>query len=680
MKARVRLLLSTLFISISYTGSSQSCTTLGQNPTTAFPVCGTTVFKQTSVPKCGQTVVPTFCPKDGNVYIDQSPYWYKFTCYAAGTLGFLITPQNLSDDYDWQLFDITGHSPMDVYSDTSLIVGYNWSGEVGVTGTSATANSKYECGSLRNGPIIPIFSAMPMLKAGHEYLLLVSHFSGSEQSGYTLSFGGGTASIVNPVVPVIQNAYAVCDGTQVIVRINKKINCSSIDPGGSDFVINGSSVPVSIASASGNGCNNGFDTDTITLKLNKPFTAGTYTITAKNGADGNTLVDNCGNSLATGANTSLSFTPAQPTPMDSISPVVCITDTLQLVFSKPINCSTIASDGSDFIITGPAPVTIKSAAGVCTNGASTIIRLFLTAPIKKNGIFKIQLVTGSDGNTLVNECGQATPAGSMISFLTQNITTASFQSVVNPGCKYDTLLLSHNGNNGAYQWNWAIDDGRTSTLQHAVLRYNSFGIKRISLTVSNGKCSDTASAVAVLPDYTIKAAFTTKDTLCPLDTLAFTDASTSPSGITKWLWNFGNGSSSMVQSPPAQSYPIAQRQSTYTARLVATNALNCSDSAYKNITVLVSCYVAVPSAFTPNGDGLNDYLYPLNAFKAGNLLFRVYNRYGQVIFETSDWTKKWDGRVNGMLQGSGTYVWTLEYVDKDTGKKMFIHGTTVLIR
>ncbi len=679
MKARFRLLLFTLFIGISYTSWPQACITLGQNPTTAFPVCGTTVFKQTSVPKCGQTTIPTFCPKDGNVYIDQSPYWYKFTCYTPGTLGFLITPQNLSDDYDWQLFDITGHNPVDVYSDTSLIVGYNWSGEVGVTGTSATANSKYECGSLRNGPIIPIFSAMPMLKAGHEYLLLISHFSGSEQSGYTLSFGGGTASIVNPVVPVIQNAYAVCDGTQVIVRINKKINCSSIDPDGSDFSINGP-VPVSIASASGNGCNNGFDTDTIMLKLNNMLTAGTYTITAKNGTDGNILIDNCGNSLATGANTSLSFTPAQPTPMDSISPVVCITDTLQLVFSKPINCSTIAPDGSDFIITGPIPVTIKSAAGICTSGTSTIIRLFLTTPIKKNGTFKIQLVTGSDGNTLVNECGQATPAGSMISFLTQNITTAAFQSVVNPGCKYDTLLLSHNGNNGANKWNWAIDDGRTSTLQYSVLRYNSFGAKRIGLTVSNGKCSDTASAVAVLPDNTVKAAFNTKDTLCPVDTLTFTDASTSASGITKWLWNFGNGSSSIVQSPPAQSYPIAQRQSTYTARLVATNAHNCSDTAYKNITVLVSCYVAVPSAFTPNGDGLNDYLYPLNAFKAGNLLFRVYNRYGQVIFETSDLTKKWDGRVNGMLQGSGTYIWTLEYVDKDTGKKVFMHGTTVLIR
>ncbi len=44
-------------------------------------------------------------------------------------------------------------------------------------------------------------------------------------------------------------------------------------------------------------------------------------------------------------------------------------------------------------------------------------------------------------------------------------------------------------------------------------------------------------------------------------------------------------------------------------------------------------------------------------------MFRVYNRYGQIIFETKDWTKKWDGRVNSLPQPSGTYVWTLDYIN-----------------
>jgi gliding motility-associated-like protein len=92
-----------------------------------------------------------------------------------------------------------------------------------------------------------------------------------------------------------------------------------------------------------------------------------------------------------------------------------------------------------------------------------------------------------------------------------------------------------------------------------------------------------------------------------------------------------------------------------------------------------NCYIAVPSAFTPNGDGANDYPYPLNAYKASNLRFSVYNRNGQLIFATKDPTKKWDGTVKGNPQPAGAYVWTLNYMDQ-SGKKIALKGTSVLIR
>ena len=93
----------------------QTCTELGQNPGTAFPVCGTQSFSQNQVKLCGNRKVPSPCTEDD--IRDKNPYWYKFTCFTAGTLGFLITPANLSDDYDWQLFDITGKKPDDVYTE-----------------------------------------------------------------------------------------------------------------------------------------------------------------------------------------------------------------------------------------------------------------------------------------------------------------------------------------------------------------------------------------------------------------------------------------------------------------------------------------------------------------------------------------------------------------------------------
>lgn len=663
---------------------AQPCTTAGQSPVTAFPVCGATTFTQKTVPLCSNGVVPAkSCPQSN--FSTANPYWYKFTCYQSGTLGFVITPLNtIDEDYDWQLFDITSRDPMDVFSDPSLIITANWVGTYGPTGASAAGTAVFSCAS-DPAQKLSAFAKMPDLIQGHEYLLLVSHFLAAGQTsevGYTLAFsngqpGGGTASIINPITPKISSAYGICDGTQVMIKLTSRVGCKSIAADGSDFSISGSVTRNSIA-ASGNGCARGFDSDSILITLDNPLTPGTYVVTAKVGTDGNTLTDNCENALVPGDNASLRFIALVPTPMDSITPVVCIKDTLELVFSKPMACNSIAADGSDFSITGPAAVSVKSASGICTNGVSTTVRIILTAPIRTNGTFTILLKNGSDGNPLIDECGLTTPAGSSLSFTTKNITTADFLANVGNGCKSDTLTLSHNAYGGTTQWLWSIDSVPFSTAQNSVYISKAFGTHKLQLAVSNGFCSDTVRSSFIFNDNTVKASFAVADTLCPTDTLHFTDRSTA--NTIRWYWNFGNGNTSTLQIPGPQLYPLTGRRNNYNARLVATNQYNCSDTAYKIITVLASCYIAVPSAFTPNGDGLNDYLYPLNAFKADNLIFRIYNRYGQVIFESKDWTRKWDGRVNSQPQQSGTYVWTLDYTERDGGKRVALKGTAVLIR
>jgi hypothetical protein len=63
-----------------------------------------------------------------------------------------------------------------------------------------------------------------------------------------------------------------------------------------------------------------------------------------------------------------------------------------------------------------------------------------------------------------------------------------------------------------------------------------------------------------------------------------------------------------------------------------------------------------------------------------DLRFSVYNRWGQLVFTTRDWRAKWDGKINGITQATGVYVWMLEYTHRDTGQKMFQKGTTTLIR
>src|SRR5215212_1343944 len=168
-----KLLLPFLLIVLSHISRSQVCSSIGQTPSTAFPVCGTKVFDQAEVPICKTTTIKVpGCTGDGADYADRNPYWYKFTCYEDGTLGFLITPKDLGDDYDWQLYDVTGRNVNDVFTDVSMVVTGNWAGTYGVTGASNNGVSFIQCASepdkKRNS-----FSKMPVLRKGHEYLLLV---------------------------------------------------------------------------------------------------------------------------------------------------------------------------------------------------------------------------------------------------------------------------------------------------------------------------------------------------------------------------------------------------------------------------------------------------------------------------------------------------------------------------
>jgi gliding motility-associated-like protein len=670
MRVKLVILLPAFLLFALCAGAQNACTTLGQNPATAFPVCGTSVFSQTTVPNCGGKRIPGPCATTDSL-TDTNPFWYKFTCFSPGTLGFLIKPDDLGDDYDWQLFDITGHDPNDVYTDKTLFVSCNWSGNTGLTGASSAGRSLNNCA----GTSYPTFSSMPTLKLNHDYLLLVSHFTKFKpgQAGYELSFGGGTASITDTIPPALKSLSSSCDATKIYIKLNKKMKCSSLALDGSDFAISPAVVKINSATAF---CN-GFDMDSVELNLNGRLPVGNYTISVKNGTDGNTLFDNCGRNIPVGNSLPLNILPLAPTPMDSMVPVKCAPQSLQLIFRKNILCNSVASDGSDFMVNGPSPVSVVSTTTNCVNTVTKSIILNLSSPIVNGGTYRIILKTGNDGNTIVDECSEQTTVGSALSFNVKDTVSADFSYQIAAGCKQDTVLFMHDGKHQVNRWLWQLDYNGTSNLQNPVTYFNSFGTKQIILSVSNGFCSDTVTKNIIL-DNELKAAFETNNTLCPEDTAVFKN--TSIGNIVSYDWNFQNGNFSTDENPSPQKYPVLLDEKNYAVTLVVKSNLGCYDTAVNNIRVLKSCYIAVPNAFTPNGDGLNDFLYPLNAFKADNLEFKVYNRLGQLVFHSNDWTQKWDGTVKGDPQDAGIYVWTLKYILRDTGKHIFMKGSTVLIR
>lgn len=644
-----------------------TCTNPGQTPSTAFPVCGTKVFTQLSVPICGGAGLPSpHCFSQG--LSDKNPFFYKFTCFQSGTLGFLITPKTLQEDYDWELYDVTGIDPNSIYTNGNLVVGSNWSGEFGLTGASSAGTNLFVCAGLGQ----PLFSKMPTLQAGHNYLLLISHFSDS-QSGYTLEFKGGTAVITDSTIPHLATATANCGGDVIRIKLNKKIKCSSIAGNGSDFRI--SPAGATILSAAGFECGTKFDTDSIELKLGSFLAPGTYTVSIQAGSDGNTLLDYCDNAVPTTDVASFTVTPNAPSLLDSIAPMNCAPRTIQLVFSKPILCSSVAPDGTDFMINGTYPVGVSAAAGNCGNGLSTSILITLSQALEQAGSFNIELKRGTDGNTIVNECGTETPVGSAKAFNVKDTVNAGFTYSIQYGCTTDAVSFIHPGGQGVNNWKWNLDDGFRSDLQSPQANYTVFGSKDIELIVSNGFCADTSRATVLL-DNELKAAFTVVPDNCPQEPVAFTSASTGK--ITQHAWDFGDGG---FASGATASHVFARppRETIYNVRYTVTDSFGCSKTVQKPVTIYISCSIAVPNAFSPNNDRNNDFLYPLNAIKADKLEFTVYNRWGQMVFHTNNWKQGWDGRFNGQLQPAGTYVWLLRYIDRDTGKRIEKKGFSIMV-
>lgn len=123
---------------------------------------------------------------------------------------------------------------------------------------------------------------------------------------------------------------------------------------------------------------------------------------------------------------------------------------------------------------------------------------------------------------------------------------------------------------------------------------------------------------------------------------------------------------------------ISPKETELKYQINITSKGGCTITDYQPIKVIREVKIYVPTAFTPNNDGLNDYLYPI-AFGATISAFKIYNRMGQEVFSIEKKEKGWDGIFKGLPQEPGVYIWYLSATGID--KKSFSQkGTVTLIR
>jgi gliding motility-associated-like protein len=220
-------------------------------------------------------------------------------------------------------------------------------------------------------------------------------------------------------------------------------------------------------------------------------------------------------------------------------------------------------------------------------------------------------------------------------------------------CDGETLLLEATNSNASYLW----QDGSTQP-DFIVSKAGKYSVK----VEANG-CDTTAKAmVSYIGKPVISLGNDT--TLCVTEQLLLNAAYPQSS----YLWQDGS----------TQGQYKVTGSGTY-----SVNVTNTCGTTTDSITVTYdncACKFYVPSGFSPNNDGKNDTFLPKYQCVFTSYALKVYNRYGQLVFASTNPAKGWDGNLNNQPQPSGTYVWELVYKDSITGKTTQKTGTIILIR
>ncbi|MDB5202549.1 MAG: hypothetical protein JWQ27_1958 [Ferruginibacter sp.] len=146
------------------------------------------------------------------------------------------------------------------------------------------------------------------------------------------------------------------------------------------------------------------------------------------------------------------------------------------------------------------------------------------------------------------------------------------------------------------------------------------------------------------------------------------------SGVTSYTWSPVYG-----LNDPNIAMPVTTLDRDIQYVVTGRTPLNCEGSDTINIKVYKGPDIYVPTAFTPNSDGRNDLLRAIAIGMKEYHYFRIYNRYGELIFATADFNKGWDGKYKGKEQNTGTFIWLAEAVDY-RGNVIQRKGSTSIIR
>jgi gliding motility-associated-like protein len=621
----------------------------------------------------------------------------------SGTTGAVVTANPTTTT----TYTVTGTSIAGCTGTTTVTVSINPNLTVNITPTSAAICNGFSVVLTASGGNTYTWAPGTGLSGTTGAVVTANPTSTTTYTvtGTDLNGCSGTSSVMvtvnsNPGITLGPAAPAICNGASTTLSA---AGASNYDwaPATGLSAVTGTSVtanPTStttytVTGTDGNGCT-GTATITLTVNpnpvivinpVNPTICTGGDTLLTASGADNYSWAPATGLSATTGVSVTANPTVTTTYTVTGTTIAGCTgTTTVTVTLNPALSVNITSNDqticlGQNTIITGSAS---GGSGGPYTyswdNGIGVSAPPITVSPT----------TTTTYNVTVTDNCGSM-PATDNITITVSPNPTVSFTASPLAGCSPLDVNFISNCSPAIQTYQWSFDDpssgsSNSSNAANPSHQFIPSGSYDITLTVTTvDGCSGTITVnnmITVAPkptaDFTPLPSSTTMDN----PTISFIDNS---SNASSWNWVFGDpasgGSNTSTEQSPSHTY---SNQGTYVIWLTVESIGGCSDSISKEITIRDDYTFYAPDAFTPDGDGINDFFIPIGInLDINNFEMHIYNRWGEEIYRTKDMSKPWDGTVknSGVMATPGVFVWMVKMND-NKGKSHIVYGKVTLLK
>jgi gliding motility-associated-like protein len=334
-----------------------------------------------------------------------------------------------------------------------------------------------------------------------------------------------------------------------------------------------------------------------------------------------------------------------------------------------------------------ANLTVSGSAAICSGNSATISSLVSgsTGPVtiswsgglgSGNGPFTVSPATSTTYIvTVTDACGNSVTGS--VPVVVNPLPVVSLQPQVLTACEEVNAVFSEtSGSNTGATYHWEFGDGYASAQTNPVHVYTSSGIYNISLTVTSADgCVNTA---ATTYNVTVNQGSQADFSALGLDGTTIRPVyqfENHSQNAASYIWQFGDGSVSTLDAP---QHTYAEK-GEYTVTLITSSSAGCMDTISKKIEVKPVFTIYIPNAFTPDGNSTNDY-FTAKGDEISEFKMMIFDRWGEMIYQTEDIQRGWDGRAKGGndIAQNGVYVYKIVVRDFESKYHDFTGHVTLL--